>query len=98
VKITIEGQVYEFDPAQVRNRALVDVERETGMMGDEWQVALTRGSMVALTALVWLTLRQNGQPDLKFDEVDFDPKTLDVDDTDEEPGKDPEPEAPSPTN
>jgi hypothetical protein len=54
--------------------------------------------VLAMTAFVWMVLRFNGQDDLKFEDVDFDPLTIEVDDVVEEPGKDPEPEAPSPTS
>lgn len=96
MKVTVDGQVYQFDREQLRNRQLMDVERETGMAAPEWEAACERGSFIALTALVWLTLRVNGQPDLKFEDVDFDPAELNIANDDEESGKDPEPEAPSP--
>jgi len=88
MKVTIEGQVYDFDPATVDNRTLMDIEDATGKTTGEWQDELSRGSMRATTALVWVILRDNGQPDLTFDEVRFNPSELDIED-DEEPGKDP---------
>jgi hypothetical protein len=95
VKVTIDGQVYAFDRSQMRNRQYMEIERVTGMTTGEWEQACERGSVLAMTALVWFVLRFNGQEDLAFEDVDFDPVKLEVD-ADEEPGKDPEPEAPSP--
>jgi hypothetical protein len=97
MKVTVEGQVYDFDQDNVRNRTLIAIERATGMTTGEWQDALTRGSVLAATALVWVILRENGQPDLEFDDVDFNPQTMEIADADEEPGKDLTDEAPSPT-
>lgn len=97
MKVTIEGQVYDFDREMLRNKHYIAIERETGMTTGEWEVACSNGSVLAMTGLVWMVLRLNGQPDLAFEDVDFDPLKLETDDEDEEPGKDPAPET-SPAN
>lgn len=97
-KISIEGKVYGFDQSLMTNKDYVQIERWTGMTTAEWEVALDRGSVIAMTGLVWVVLRQDGQENLAIDDVVFDPAEVEVQ-RDEEPGKAPEPEAdPSPTN
>lgn len=88
MKVTIEGQVYNFDRTLVRNKHYIVLERATGMTTGEWEQALEKGSVLAITGLVWLVLQQDGQS-IDFGDVDFDPRQVDVDFSDEEPGKDP---------
>jgi hypothetical protein len=97
MKVTIEGQVYDFERALLRNRQYIEIEAKTGMTAAEWERAAEAGSVLAMTAFVWMVLRFNGQDDLAFEDVDFDPLKVEVDD-DEESGKDLTPEAASPTN
>ena len=78
MKVTAGGNAYTFDPRKFGNRELMAVERETGMTAVEWQDGLTRGSMISVTALIWiLRLRlgeraADGSGPLEFDEVEFD--------------------------
>lgn len=71
MKITVEGLVYEWDQDEAENTDLIALESATGLTIAEWSDALARGSMTAVTALVWLLRRNHGEPDLALSDVKF---------------------------
>lgn len=91
MKFSVEGITYDFDENLADNVELMDVEDVTGMSIPEWSTALARGSIRAMTALVWI-LRRRDEPRLMFDEVRFHPASLIVHDeeivSEDESGKD----------
>lgn len=90
-KVTIDGQVFEYDPAKMLNTEAIALQKVTGLTVPAWAKALQEGDAYALTGLVWLLWRRNGR-EVAFDEVEFDIGQLDLQD-DEEPGPDPTPPA-----
>jgi hypothetical protein len=82
-KVTVDGQVYDYDPSKLLNTEAIALQKVTGMRVPEWSKALTEGDAYALTGLVWLLWRRNGR-EVSFDEVEFDIGGLELDD-DEEP-------------
>lgn len=62
VKVTIEGQVYEYDPERkVSLPEAIGLQKTTGWTPEEWEKAVTAGDAVAMAGLVWLVLRRAGQ-------------------------------------
>jgi hypothetical protein len=89
MKMRVGERVYTFDQSRMLNTELMVVERETGFTAIEWQDALNRGSMIAVTALIWIVKRRyDGDPTLAFDKVVFDPDDIEMMFEDEESGKD----------
>lgn len=89
IRILVEGKPYEFDDTTTDNVDLMAVERVTGMTIPEWADAIGRGSMLSITALIWI-MRRHNEPNLEFDEVHFHPASLSIEkiEDEEEPGKD----------
>jgi hypothetical protein len=75
MKLTVDGEVFEFDAAKITNVEGMAVEKATGLLYNEWARAVDAGSMLARTALVWV-VRKRLDPALKFDDVVF--TTLDI--------------------
>jgi hypothetical protein len=61
---------YQFDASEFSNKEGMAIEAATGM---SWQEFIDGGasSTLAKTALVWMVRKRNGEPNLRFDEVDF---------------------------
>ena len=70
-KVTIDGQVFDYDPNRMLNTEAIALQKVTGMRMQEWTTALTEGDAFALTGLVWLLFRREGR-EMPFDEVEFD--------------------------
>lgn len=88
-KVTIDGQVYDYDPNRMLNTEAIALQKVTGMRMQEWTTALTQGDAFALTGLVWLLWRRAGR-EVLFDEVEFDIGSISMDD-DHEPEVEPDP-------
>jgi hypothetical protein len=89
-KVTIDGQVYDYDPTRMLNTEAIGLQKVTGMKMQEWGKALEQGDAYALTGLVWLLYRRNGR-EVPFDEVEFDIGSISIEDDapaaeEEEPG------------
>lgn len=82
-KVTIDGQVYDYNPTRMLNTEAIALQKVTGMRMQEWTTALTQGDAFALTGLVWLLWRRAGR-ECAFDEVEFDIGSISMDD-DEQP-------------
>lgn len=87
-KLTIDGQVYNYDPARMLNTEAIALQKVTGMRMQEWSTLLAEGDAFALTGLVWLLWRRNGH-EVPFDEVEFDIGSIDVDEEQVEVQPDP---------
>jgi hypothetical protein len=70
-KVTIDGQVFDYDPTRMMNTEAIALQKVTGMRMREWTKSLTEGDAFALTGLVWLLWRRAGR-EVAFDEVEFD--------------------------
>jgi len=78
-KVTIDGQVFDYDPTRMLNTEAIALQKVTGMRMQEWTTALTEGDAFALTGLVWLLFRRDGR-DVAFDQVEFDMGSIVVED------------------
>lgn len=85
-KVTIDGQVFDYDPTRMLNTEAIALQKVTGMRMQEWSSALTEGDAFALTGLAWLLWRRAGR-EVSFDEVEFDIGSLELED--DEPAADP---------
>ena len=88
-KVTIDGQVFDYDPTRMLNTEAIALQKVTGMRMQEWTSALTGGDAFALTGLVWLLYRRAGR-EVAFDEVEFDIGSLALED-DDVPAEQPDP-------
>lgn len=61
---------WEFAPDKLLNVEAMEIEKRTGMTFVQWGQELGRGSMTALTALLYVLMRRS-RPSLKFEEVQF---------------------------
>jgi hypothetical protein len=77
VKLTIEGEAFDFDPQKLTNVEGMAIENVTGMLFGEWADALTKGSMLAQTALVWV-VKKRKEPTLRFGDVSFDLSSISI--------------------
>lgn len=84
MKITVDGQVYEYDAAKMLNTEAIALQKVTGMRVAEWTKALQEGDAYAMTGLVWLLFRRNDR-DVAFDDVEFDIGALEIEDDEETP-------------
>jgi hypothetical protein len=82
--ITVDGTTYDYDDDKLLNTEAIAIQKVTGKPAAEWGKALGAGDVEAVTALVWLVLRRNGQADLKFSEVEFDLNSISVRSDDED--------------
>ena len=88
MKITVDGELFEFDMDRMTNVEGMAVERATGMLFSEWAAALEKGSMLAITALVWV-IQKRANPPLKFVDVSYEMSSLVVDQDEDEAEADP---------
>jgi hypothetical protein len=71
-RIAVQGSWdYTFDPDKFLNVEIMAIEHVTGMTGMEWQDGLNRGSITAVTALLWILIKRHDDPTVKFDEIVF---------------------------
>lgn len=89
MKVSIDGQVFDYDPNRMLNTEAIALHKVTGMRMTEWSSALAEGDAFALTGLVWLLYRREGR-EVPFDEVEFDMGSIDIQD-DEEAAVEPDP-------
>jgi len=68
--ITVKGVDYTFDAADITNDEGMAIEKAVGTTFDQWNENLAAGSMLAMTALVWL-LQRRDNPGLKIQDVHF---------------------------
>lgn len=93
VKVTINGEVFEWDPSPRPMSEALALEKELGMRYADWETELEAGSARAMAAQVWLIWRRNGRDiplaDILSGKVDFDLRELTF-------TEDSEPEPPAP--
>lgn len=79
MKVTIDGQVFDYDPNRMLNTEAIALQKVTGMRMQEWSTLLTEGDAYAVTGLVWLLWRRAGR-EVAFDEVEFDIGSIELED------------------
>jgi hypothetical protein len=77
LRVTLAGQSWVFSEDDTDNTDLIDIEDATGWTTAEWLDQIGRGSMRALTALVWHFQRKD-KPGLALVDVKFRAKDLGV--------------------
>lgn len=77
MKITVDGEVFEYDQARLLNTEAIALQKVTGMRVQEWAKNMQEGDAYALTGLVWLLWRRNGK-DVPFDDVEFDMGAIEI--------------------
>ena len=83
MKVTIDGEVYDFDSNKMLNTEVIALQKVTGLTLKAWNEGLQEGDVYALTGLVWLVYRRNGRI-MTFDEVEFDIGSLAVEDPEQD--------------
>lgn len=89
MKVTIDGEVFNYDPNRMMNTEAIALQKVTGMKMQEWTTEMAQGDAFALTGLVWLLHRREGR-NTPFDEVEFDIGSIVIED-DSEPVVEPNP-------
>lgn len=87
--VKVENVTYQLDVDELQNGDVIDLEDVTGLTFTEWLESLQKGSLKALTGVIWLARREN-EPDLAFRDVTFRLSAVSVVMDDEEtadPGK-----------
>lgn len=85
LKVTVGDESWMFDAERVLNVELMDVERLTGMSADEFQNGINRGSLIAITGLVWLLKKRHVDPTIAFSSVVFNTGDLKLEPEDDAP-------------
>lgn len=78
MKFKLDGQEHDLDMTVLMAREARMIKDATALTIVEWGEALDKGDPDALIALVWLARRRNGEPDLKFADVDFNLTSFEV--------------------
>jgi hypothetical protein len=79
----IDPKKWDFAPEKLMNPESEAIERVTKMTFGEWADAVTRGSVTAIHALLWVLLKR-ADPTLTYDAVQFSLSEVDFELTDEE--------------
>lgn len=79
--VVVGEERYEFVEEDLTNVELIDIEKETDLTAVEFFQKINRGSMLAMTALVWI-LRRRTEPALQFKDVKFAASTFEIDNSD----------------
>lgn len=76
-----EARVWDFDPDKMKSGEMIAVERLTGLTWPEWIDACSRGSIVAIHALLFVMLKRD-MPGLDPGEVEFELDEIDIEASD----------------
>lgn len=86
MKVTVDGQVYDYDANRLMVREAMEIQERTGLNLSRWQAGLQESDPKAVLALVYL-LKQRAGEKPEWDALDFDLATLEIaDDEADEPG------------
>lgn len=77
MKVIAGGTEYQFTPEKIMNTEWIAIERVSGFSVAQFEDKVAEGSMLALTALVWV-LRKRKEPTLRFEQVEFEGGSVDV--------------------
>lgn len=79
MKISIDGEEFEYDTGKLLNIEAIALQKATGMRPPEFGKALEAGDAIAITGLVWLLWMRNDKH-VKFADVVFDLATIEIED------------------
>lgn len=77
MKISIDGEEYDYDTGKLLNTEAIALQKATGMRPPEFGKALEAGDAIAITGLVWLLWMRNGKR-VNFDTVEFDLASIEM--------------------
>lgn len=66
----INDDTFMLDTERLLMSECIAIEKVTGQTWQEWQQAVSNGSMTALKAGLWIAVKRQ-QPELRFSEFDF---------------------------
>jgi len=93
LKVTINGEVFDFDPTRKPLAEALAVEKALGMPYARYEEGLRDGSARSVAGFIWLVWRRNGRDvpfaDIESGAVNVDLDTLEMDDDDPEGGAPP---------
>jgi hypothetical protein len=75
IRLKVDGTEYEYDLDKMLNVEAIAIERATGMTYPQFGAQFYTGSVLAITALIWV-IRKRQDPKLRFDEVVFEVATF----------------------
>jgi hypothetical protein len=70
LKLSIDGNSYEYDPDTITLREGMELENSTNQTVDQFVKGLSEGKAKAFLSLFWLARKRNGEDKLKFSDVD----------------------------
>jgi hypothetical protein len=91
VRVTVEGTVYEWGSRRLLNTEAILIKRKLGMNVNDWYAAIKDSDPEAVTCMVWLARRRAGEPELRYDDVEFDLGDIQIDNTEEDLADAPDP-------
>ena len=68
MKVSIDGEFFEFDPQRKPMAEMLALEDETGIAYGQWESGLQQGTAKALAGLVWLLWHRAGR-DVRFADI-----------------------------
>jgi len=71
INIRYKEHNWMFDPDKLMNVELMAVEREFNMPGGDFEEGLNKGSLTAVTALIWILLRRHVDPATLWQTIEF---------------------------
>lgn len=83
MRVTVGESVYEYDETKLLNTEAIALQKATGLKPPQFAEGLKEGDAIALSGLVWLILRRAGET-VKFDDLEFDLASIDVEAVEEE--------------
>jgi hypothetical protein len=72
---------FQFEGVKYRMGSLMlaearAIQRTTGFTPVQWDEAISKSDAEAITALIWIARKRNGEPNLRFEDVDGDLSTF----------------------
>lgn len=71
MRVVVGDKTYEHDPRKFMSSEARAVKHATGMNPDEFNKGLGQDDPFAVAALVWILRRRAGEPDLAYEDCDF---------------------------
>jgi hypothetical protein len=91
-----DPQAWDFDPARMLTSEAEAIETVTEMTYLEFGEALSKGSMKAFRALVWIMRKRHEDATLRYRDVDFPIGALTFENDEPEPADDEQADSPGP--
>lgn len=79
MKVTVDGQVYDYDANRLMVREAMELQQRTGMNLSRWQKGLQESDPTAILGLVYL-IKQRADEKPDWDSLDFDLAAVEIED------------------